>query len=126
MCRDARRIKSAMNITKLSHHKFPMAALLFKGSIPISVGVNRYRSHPKQINPYTDQKGTSTHAELDCILGTHKEDLIGATIYIARRLKSGKPGIARPCKSCMAIIRASGIKLIVYTTYKDYEVEEVV
>ena len=125
MCRDARRIQQALNTTRLSLHKFPLCALIYKGSRHISVGVNRTRGHPLQINPYTGRRGRSTHAELDAILGVPTRDLEGATIYVARKLKNGERGTARPCKSCMTVILASGIKRMVFTTYEGHESEDI-
>ena len=125
MSRDARRIKQAFNITRLSEHRFPIAAILYKGSVPISVGVNKYKSHPRQINHHTRNVGTSLHAELDCILGVDSDELRGSVLYVVRRLYGGKTGMARPCISCMDIIETVGIKRVVYTTDSGFTSEDV-
>jgi len=126
VCRDDRRIKQTLNITRLSKHKFQMAALIYQGSTPISVGINQIKTHPRQVNVYTHQQGWSIHAELAAILNAHPESLEGATIYVARKLKNGQNGTARPCPACMQVIRAVGIRRIVYTHYTGYTEEDVI
>jgi len=125
MCRDSRRIKQAMNVTRLSEHKYPLASLLYKGSILISVGINKYKSHPRQINHYTEKVGASIHAELNCILGASSDELKGAALYIARRLCDGSSGLARPCASCMKVIEAAKIKRIIFTVYDGFISEDI-
>ena len=124
MCRDTRLMNIAIHATRLSKHRFQVAALIAKGSRILSIGINKNKSHPKSINSFTGQCGT-IHAELDTILGVERSNLEGATIYVARHLRSGGTGLAKPCKSCMHIIEAVGITRIVYTTNKGYSVERV-
>lgn len=125
MARDNRRIKLALHLAQLSPHKFQMAAIIFKGSTLLNMGTNRTHGHPKQANHYTGKSASSIHAELDAILRVKSSKLKGATIYIARRLKNGKAGIARPCSCCRKTIKAAKIKKIIYTTSTGFEVEKV-
>jgi deoxycytidylate deaminase len=96
--------------------------MIYNGNKLISVGVNKYKGHPRQINPHTHTLGTSIHAELDAVLKSGRTGLQGATLYVARRLKNGRFGIAKPCQSCMLIIGIAGIKKVVYTTYDGWQV----
>lgn len=39
----------------------------------------------------------------------------GSTLYVAKVLKTGDIGIAKPCKNCMTKIKNKGVKRIYYT-----------
>jgi tRNA(Arg) A34 adenosine deaminase TadA len=39
----------------------------------------------------------------------------GATVYVARILRDGTMGLARPCKNCMAALRWKGVKIVYYS-----------
>ena len=114
MTRDERLINVALKIARKSEHKFPMGAIIALGNRIIALGINKIRTHPRQINYHNDENGQSIHAELDAILSCCNTD--GATIYVARVLSNGTGGMAKPCKSCLKIIQSAGIKKIVYTT----------
>jgi deoxycytidylate deaminase len=95
----------------------------------LSSGINQMRGF--KFCP-TDRKWpNSLHAEQDAILkllNSRKcNQLIGSTIFISRILRSGKPGNAKPCKICEQLIKAVGIKKVVYTTetgVKSYRVRD--
>jgi deoxycytidylate deaminase len=77
----------------------------------ISMGVNRpYHTHTKSIGYRFD----SIHAEVDCLLGVDSEKVKGATMYIFRLSRGGKPGISKPCQRCEQILRDSGVKDVYY------------
>lgn len=120
MTRDEKFINLALKIAQKSEHHFPIGAIIAYGSCVLSIGINKYRTHPRQDNQYTKQKATSIHAELDAIISCHNTK--GATIYVARSLFNGSNGLAKPCKFCQDIIRTAGIKKIVYTTYDGFEI----
>ncbi len=47
----------------------------------------------------------------------------GSTVYVARVAKDGTPAMAKPCPSCMSILRAKRVAKVIYTTGKSsYEV----
>jgi deoxycytidylate deaminase len=90
-----------------------MGAVLVKGSRILAVGHNQLR--PSKII------GTTTlHAEAAAILKLLKEgrqhDLVNASLYVSRYTRGGRIGLARPCASCMSLIRSVGIQEISYTT----------
>jgi deoxycytidylate deaminase len=59
----------------------------------------------------------SIHAELDAIFKVkNKEQLKGATIYIARLGRNGYPGMSCPCRMCQSLISKYGLKRAVFTT----------
>lgn len=50
-------------------------------------------------------------------------DFSKVTLFIAREYKNGAPALARPCPSCMALIREYGINTICYSTDHGYAIE---
>lgn len=64
------------------------------------------------------------HAEVAALLPVvNRVDLTGATIYVYRENMLGDIAMCRPCKGCMAFIRACGIKKIYYTTSEGFAEE---
>lgn len=120
MTRDERLIKLALKIAEKSQHKFRIGAVIAVGNRIMSVGINKWRTHPRQINCHTNNMANSIHAELDAIISGHCME--GATIYVARILKNGAAGLAKPCLICQGIIDSAKIKRVVYTT--SYGIEE--
>lgn len=114
MTRDEHLIKLALKVAAKSQHKFPMGAIIAAGNRILAFGINKYRTHPQQINHYTNDIGGSIHAELDAIISCCNSN--GATIYIARLFKDGTAGMAKPCVLCQNIIETAGIKKVVFTT----------
>ena len=123
MNREEKFIKLANKIAHLSEHNMRIGAVVAKGSRVLSFGINKYKSHPQQINPYTLNTGL-IHAELNAIINC-RTDITGGTIYISRLLKNGLPALSKPCKSCMKMISLYGIKKIVYTTEIGIEIENI-
>lgn len=120
MTRDERMIRLALKVAEKSQHKFRTGVVIAIGSRIISIGINKYRTHPQQINCHTNMNSNSIHAELDAIISCHSP--LGATIYVARILKDGTSGLSKPCKTCQGIIELYGIKKVVYTTHDGLEV----
>lgn len=100
-------IKAAL-LSGAEHHR--VGAAIFKGKSLISLGWNSTKTHPSSTTRYN-----AHHAEFDCLMGNYKHDLVGASIFVARITKGGHLGIAKPCPSCEAVIRAAGIKKVYYT-----------
>jgi deoxycytidylate deaminase len=50
-------------------------------------------------------------------------DFSKVILFVAREYKNGAPALARPCASCMALIREYGIHTICYTTDDGYAIE---
>lgn len=46
-------------------------------------------------------------------------------LYIYRERKNGSLGMARPCSSCMVLIKQKGVKRIFYTTYSGFSKEKI-
>lgn len=89
-----------------------LGAVIVKGSRVLSTGFNQ-RRYTKEL------KQPTLHAEADAILKLLKQrnqtSLVGAELYVTRFTAGGVVSMARPCESCMALIRAVGIKRIHYS-----------
>lgn len=104
---------SAKEAKKSSFKQHRLGAVIVKGGRILSTGFNQLR--------YTKElKRPTLHAEEDAILKLLKErrlhDLSGAEIFVTRFTKAGATGMARPCDTCMALIRSVGIHTMHFTT----------
>jgi len=99
-----------------------MGCVIVKKNKVISFGYNDMtKTHPK-----CPTFGNFLHAEIHAMIGTHSDDLQGASIYVYREFKRSKnPAMAKPCSVCSKIIEASGIKICYYTTDKGYDIWQV-
>lgn len=91
------------------HPAHKLGAVIVKGNKIISVGFNKNKTHTKSNHAWK-----RLHAEISAILKA-KQDLTGCSIYVYRETKNGDLGIAKPCSSCSAAIKETGIKKIYYT-----------
>lgn len=99
----------------------------------ISSGCNSDRTNPlqKKLNVYRfpEDSKHKVHAEVSCLLpliGRKDINFHEVSLYIYREHKNGALGIARPCASCMALIRSLGIRYIYYTGEKSYINEDLI
>jgi deoxycytidylate deaminase len=95
------------------------AAVIAKGRRVLAIGRNRAKTHPSSTE--VDDDGNrfcrSIHAEMDAISKVkNKEMLKGATIYVARKGKTGEQGMSCPCRMCQDEINKYGLKRAVFTT----------
>lgn len=98
----------------------------------ISSGTNSYKTNPlqKKYNQYRfkeDEGNHYIHAEIDAILPLlDRKDINFSTVslYIFRSHKNGDNALARPCKSCMRLIKELGVKHLYYTNEKGYSHEQ--
>ena len=106
---------------------------VYHGTV-IAVGCNAEKTHPtqKMYNKYREQNQDAAfipkiHAEIACLnaLSRMNIDQSKVRLYIYRVRKDGTRGLSRPCPSCMAAIRAFGIKQIFYSTNDGYASEEI-
>lgn len=94
------------------HKQHRVGAVIVKGGAVLSTGYNKMRFTRELQRP-------TLHAEADAILKVLKEgrqaSLVGAVLYVSRYTKGGKVGLAKPCSSCMELIRSVGISCVNYT-----------
>ena len=100
------------------HIQHRHAAVIVKGSRVLAVGRNRNKTHPVSVFYEDGEEIPKTiHAELDAISRVkNKEQLKGATIYVARVGRGGHPGMSCPCEMCQELIGKYGLKRAVFTT----------
>ena len=98
-------------------HRARMGAVITKGRRILSVGHNEMRGYRKC--PSKRRWVNSLHAEQAAILKLLNKgkiyELSGATIHVTRIKRDGNVGMARPCETCEELIRAVGIKRVIYT-----------
>lgn len=114
-------------LAKLTHTVTPVAnqrvasALVLNGDI-VAVGVNQNKSSPLQARYCKHPEAILTHAEIDAI---HKavqrrfdtDTISNMSLYIARTLKSGEWGLAKPCTGCTRAIAQFNIRRVFWTDY---------
>lgn len=103
----------ARSVSKFSDYKIKIGAVIVKKK-PISAAANKLVTHPKYANPNKTDK-LSVHAEVRAVINS-ETSVEGSTIYVYREKKDGTPGLARPCKHCLAVLKDAGVKKIIYTT----------
>lgn len=98
----------------------------------ISSGCNsKTKCHPLQAKLHTEEYGEECpgkyHAEISALvpLIRDKVDLTRASIYIFRQHKNGVNALARPCDSCMKIIKSLKIRRIYYTVEDGIALEKI-
>ena len=106
-----------------NHYRYPMGAVITKGSRVLSFGTNKVKTHPKQRNPHTGNRGF-IHAEFDALLRAPYIHYSNSQIYVARLLKDGTVGKARPCKSCTELLLSHGIYIVIYSLEENKFIKE--
>jgi hypothetical protein len=88
-----------------------MGASLWVGARLLSVGSNRWHSHPASDNNGFNR---SLHAEHVAILRRQHYDLPSGrlTMYVARRLADGTVGDSRPCANCLRLLRIAEVRRV--------------
>lgn len=100
-------VKKALQEAEKSTHNYKLGAVIFKNGKIISRGYNKTN---RGISPNYGHWAGSCHAEIAAIIAA-RTDLKGKSILVARKGRL----LARPCTSCRAAIKESGIKNIFYT-----------
>lgn len=111
-------LQSAIALARKVRHDNPwhLAAIAKRGHRTIGYGWNSYQTHPKSTAPFH-----RLHAEMDCILSSDRDHLIGSTLYVARVGYDGRKEVllASPCNWCRMMIVRAGIRKVYYTIDKN-------
>ena len=90
---------------------------------PYVYGTNRMKTHTMQNTFFQHNRfQVYLHAEIDAIVNflrtRHPEDLMGASLHIARAKWDGEKyikAIAKPCRGCESALRWFGVKRMVFS-----------
>lgn len=129
---DRAMLNIAKNISELSDHpQHHLGAVVVYKHRVISTGYNSVtKVDPLQARIDAQRHGCECrgclHAETMSLLPLIKSntDLRGSKVYVYREHKDGTPAMARPCAGCMSLIRAVGIRKVIYTTNDGFAQEE--
>lgn len=120
----------AKSIANTSDHHFKVGAVLTYKHKPLRFASNSAtKCDPIQAKLDFEKYGSycegKLHAESAVLIPYIKRriDISGAEIYIYRCMRNGKSGLARPCSSCMKLIKMCKIKKIHYSTYDGFATE---
>ena len=98
---------------------FRLGAVILKKNQKIAYGFNSYKTHPT-LKKYTNFP--YIHAETSAILLASRlnscgieNSCKGCIIYILRIKRNGEIGFAKPCATCLYLLRLAGIKRVYYT-----------
>lgn len=122
----------AKSVSDLSDHKYKLGAIVIYKHRIISSGYNSSTNTDAlqaklDMHKYHCDCAGKLHAESDALLYFIKRriNLSGAEIYVYRQKANGALGMARPCSSCLKLIKQCGIKKIHYTTDDGYAIESI-
>ena len=90
-----------------------MGAALFASSRLLSVGFNRWQTHPQSDNTNFNR---TLHAEAVALIRRKHYDRVGGrlVLYVTRNLADGTVGESKPCANCIALARLAGVSKIYY------------
>jgi deoxycytidylate deaminase len=89
-----------------------MGAALFHGSRLLSVGANRWTTHPASNNEGFTR---SLHAEHVALLRRwHYDAPSRMTLYVARKREDGTLGNSKPCDNCVRLCKLAGVRRIYF------------
>ena len=106
-------LEIATSLAKLSQGRSRHGCVVTRAGNILGSGYNKSRVHNVWV-VWTDRSNCTTHAEANAL--ARIPDARGATLYVARVNKNGKKVMSKPCDECDRIIKARGIKRVVYTT----------
>ena len=126
--------KAAKSMSELSDFKqYHIGAVAVAGHKIISSGYNSYKTNPTQkrlnIHRFNADTPATLHAELSCLLpliNRRDIDFSDVSLYVYREYKNGDLAPAKPCASCMALLRSLKIRHIYYTGDGSYINEEII
>ena len=121
--KDKAYLSVARYIAKKSKSRNTHGAVVVKSGRVLGTGFNKDRNHPRIVNPSRIKMDCSFHAE-EMAIRDAGENLKGAKIYVARVNRHGHDRDSRPCPRCLLLIKAAGIKKIIYTSEKGIHVSQ--
>lgn len=131
--KDRSLFRVASNIADMSNHRYKLGAVVYYKHRIISSGCNS-STNTDRIQAILDKQKYGCeccgklHAESAALIPLIKRhiQIKGAEIYVVRKKHQNTYGMARPCSSCMKLIKECGISKIHYTTDDGYSTEELI
>lgn len=97
----------AIQAARSSTCRYKVGAALFINGKLISLGTNSKKTHPLSETIFN-----WSHAEMDCLAGLQRRDLLKSTLFVARVTQTGTLRISKPCKVCQKVIKSFGVKKV--------------
>lgn len=94
-----------------NYHRWPMGAVLVRGGRVLAGASNDLRN-PASMDGVSFDK-CSIHAEVAAL--KRAKHVRGATIYVARVLRTGQRGLAKPCSRCENYLISAGVRQAIWT-----------
>ena len=91
--------------------RWPMGAVLVRGGRVLSGAANNIRN-PANMDGVAFEN-CSVHAEIAAL--KRAKHTHGATIYVARLMRTGSTGLAKPCDRCQRDLIAAGVRQAIWT-----------
>jgi deoxycytidylate deaminase len=90
-----------------------LGAALYHGSRLLSIGANRWQSHPDSEN--NSEFCRNVHAEHCCLIRRqHYSAPNRMTLFVARQRDDGSYGCSKPCNNCTRLAQLAGVARIWY------------
>ncbi len=93
------------------------SAIVYKKRLLVAK-YNCGKTHPKLLPFY---QYPYLHSEANAILSLGLDNCQDCVLFVVRVLRNSEIGLAKPCNSCMKLIKHVGIKKVFYTTYTGVE-----
>lgn len=129
--------EAARAVAQLSDFpRVQIGCVIVLGHHIISSGCNQTKTAPiqKKLNKYRFSEDDSStqhalHAEVNALkplMGRKDIEFKNIEVYVYRAYKNGDLALARPCRSCIALLRSLGIRHLYYTGSNSYINEELI
>ena len=120
-------------LARASSYKWQIGAVITQSGKIISSGIASDKTHPTQYKHnlstgrLSNGWGQRLHAEFIAILRLPRNHNINnkTSLYVVRVLADGRRSMARPCVTCMSLIKEKGITNVYYTTPEGYVYEHI-
>jgi deoxycytidylate deaminase len=113
---ERRFLNLAVRVASSSEMRQRHGAVVVKSGRVLAVGVNKFRNHPAQTASDRVKKDCSVHAEVDAL---SRCDPRGASVFVARVNNAGTIRYSRPCARCQQVLKAAGVKKVVWSNGKE-------
>lgn len=113
--RHARFLKRAYELAKESSCRHKHGAVVVRNGNILAMGNNIHRELNAADAADTEffKKHASIHAEVAAVRQVANPQ--GCTVYVARVMADGSPGLSKPCHRCAKYLEEMGVRRVVWT-----------